>query len=106
MSAAIDAVCANIHAPDNIAFNVENGSQIGLNLYSMDCLTVKCRQFVDLVWAQPGIERILLEDLKAAEADRRCSGVNFARARRKDFAARNRYFIPGDQALAKPRRAR
>ena len=89
-------MCANIDTPDNVAFDVEDGPQIGLDIHSMDCLTVKCREFVDLVWAQPRIERILFEDLKAAAADRRCSGVNFAKARRKDFAARNRYFTPDD----------
>ena len=68
MSAAIDAVCANIHAPHNVAFDVEDGSQIGPNLYSMDCLTVKCGQFVDLVWVQPRIERILLEDFESGSS--------------------------------------
>lgn len=53
-----------VDAPDDIAFDIERGSQIASNLHSMNGFAVDGRELVNLVRSQARIEWILLENLK------------------------------------------
>ncbi len=61
---AIDAVVSDIDTPDRFAFDIKDRSEIAGNFDGMNCRAVDRGQFVDLVRTQPGIERILFENLK------------------------------------------
>src|SRR5262252_4776069 len=62
--ASINLMVAYIHAPYDIAFNVECSSQVASNFHSVNRLAVDGREFMNLVRAQPRIERILLKNLE------------------------------------------
>lgn len=51
-----------IDAPYHIAFDIERGSQITSNFYSMNRFAVDGRELVNLVRSQARIEGILLEN--------------------------------------------
>jgi hypothetical protein len=83
-------MCADVHAPHGIAFDIKDGAQIGFDAHRVDCLAISSGEFMDFVRAEPCIEWVFLKILKAALAACFCGTESFASARRKDRAARNR----------------
>jgi hypothetical protein len=59
-------VSADVHTPDGVSLNVERSSKISLDNNGVNCLAVSRGEFVDLVWTQPRIERVLFENLESS----------------------------------------
>jgi len=58
----------DVHTPNRVSLNIERRSKISLNNDGVDCLSVSCRELVDLVWAQPRIKRVLFENLESGSS--------------------------------------
>ena len=64
-SGTVDSVRANVHAPNGVSFQIENGAQVALDADRIDGDTKFSRQPVNLMRSQSGVEGILFEDSKS-----------------------------------------
>ena len=55
-------MCADVHRNNEITFDIENDAQVALNIHRIDGSAISRRETVDFVRAQPGIERVSLEN--------------------------------------------
>jgi hypothetical protein len=61
-------VITDVHAPNRVSLNIEGSPEVAFDDSSMDCLSVSGRELVDLVRAQPRIERVLFENLESGSS--------------------------------------
>jgi hypothetical protein len=59
-------VCADVHAPEGVAFHVEDRAQIAFDADGVNGDTELSGESVDFVWTQARVEGILLKDFPSA----------------------------------------
>ena len=95
LSASVDAVIADIHAPNDISLQIKNRSKIGRYFDRINRFTVNRRKPVDLMRSQPRVEGILFENLECRKSQALFLRRQFGQRASKDLAARKRYFTRG-----------